>query len=345
MRLALLVAAAMILSACGSSRTAGSSSGVELVAISYAGSSQIPHRKFLADPFEATHPGVKIRLVPSESEDVVAQIKAAQGASPYDVIPMGEPRQITAIQEGWIEQTPRDQLPNLWDVYPQFVKACKDYGVPETFSLIGLAYNPDLVPEPKAWGDLWKTEYRGKLGLTTPASVLGFGFLVMVARTFGGNESNMNPAWSKLRELEPFVVAPNPTALAQLFERHEVAIAPLWNNDAAILASKGLKVKFAQPAPGAVVVVSCLDVIKSSANLGLARQYINDVVSAEYQSRAVQAPYFFGPTNKNVKMPANSGQYLPATPEDISRFTLLDWDAAALARPGAIERFNREFAR
>ena len=329
---------------CGSSGSGGTEK--EIVAISYAGDLQVPHKKFLAAPFEAAHQGVRVKLVPSESEDVVAQIKATRGVSPYDVIPLGEPRQITAIREDWIEQTPPEALPNLKDVHPQFIKACRGYGVPETYSLIGLAYNPDLVPEPKNWTDLWKGEYRGKIGITTPASNLGFAFLALVAKLHGGSESDFGPAWPKLKELEPFVVAPNPTALAQLFERGEIAIAPLWNNDAASLAGKGLKVKFAQPAPGMIMVVSCLDVIKNSAHLDLSRDYINRVASAEYQSQAVQPPWFFGPTNVNVKVPEASAGYLPATTEELFKVTMpMDWEAASQQRGQATALFNREFSR
>ena len=160
----------------------------ELVVVSYPGDAQIPYRKFLADPFEKNHPGTPVRLVPSESEDVVAQIKAARGVSPYDVITLGVPRQISAVQEGWVEQTPRADLPNLSHVYPQFISACKDTGIPETYSLIGIAYNPDNVSAPTSWADLWKPEYRGKLGMTTPASNLGFGVVVMTAKLAGGSE-------------------------------------------------------------------------------------------------------------------------------------------------------------
>ena len=46
---------------------------------------------------EKRHPGLKIRLVPSESQDIVAQIKAAQGYSPYDAMPNGEPPHLTGI--------------------------------------------------------------------------------------------------------------------------------------------------------------------------------------------------------------------------------------------------------
>jgi putative spermidine/putrescine transport system substrate-binding protein len=317
----------------------------ELVVVSYPGDAQIPYRKFLADPFEKKHVGTSVRLVPSESEDVVAQIKAARGSSPYDLITLGVPRQITAVQEGWVEQTPVADLPNLSRVYPQFISACKNTGVPETYSLIGIAYNPDKVPAPESWSDLWKPEYRGKLGMTTPASNLGFGLVVMTAKLAGGSEENLAPAWPKLKELGPFVVAPSPEALAQLFERGEVSIAPMWNNDAAILALHGMKLKFVQPKPGAIVVVSCMDVVKNSAQQKLARQFLNDEVSKEFQSHLAQAPWFFGPTNMDVSIPSGSAEYMPTTVEGLQHSVYFDWDKAVLQRAEATEEFDREFSR
>ena len=345
-RWATVAAAACALATAGCGLFGRSSSGNrELVAISYGGPTQVPHRRFLADPFEAAHGSVKVTLVASESEDVVAQIKAGGGASPYDVIPLGEPRQIMAIEEGWIERTPLDALPNLEAVHPHFREACRDHGVPETYSLMGLAYNPSRVPRPEAWADLWKPEFRGHVGLTTPASNLGFAFVVLTAKLFGGSEADVEPAWPQIRNLEPFVVASNPTALAQLFERNEIAVAPLWSNDAAVLASRGLNVRFVQPAPGALILVSCLDVIRATAHPELARDYINRAVSREYQAQAVQAPWFFGPTNRHVKIPSEAGDYLPASFEDVAKLMRLDWKVGTRVRGAVTARFNREFRR
>ncbi len=320
-------------------------SSSELVVVSYPGDAQIPYRKFLADPFEQKHSGTSVRLVPSESEDVVAQIKAARGYSPYDLITLGAPRQVSAVQEGWVEHTPTTDLPNLSRVYPQFISACKNTGVPETYSLIGIAYNPDKVPAPESWSDLWKPEYRGKLGMTTPASNLGFGLVIMTAKLAGGSEENLAPAWPKLKELGSFVVAPSPEALAQLFERGEVSIAPMWNNDAAILALHGMKLKFVQPKPGAIVVVSCMDVVKNSAQQQLARQFLNEEVSKEFQEHLAQAPWFFGPTNMDVSIPSASSAYMPTTVEGLEHQVYFDWDKAVLHRAEATEMFNREFSR
>jgi putative spermidine/putrescine transport system substrate-binding protein len=331
-----------LLSACRSNKSRQSS---ELVVVSYPGEAQIPYRKFLADPFEQKHPGLSVRLIPSESEDVVAQIKAARGASPYDVVTLGVPRQISAVDEGWVEQTPRADLPNLNGIDPQFIKACRDTGIPETYSLIGLAYNPEKVPAPQSWADLWKPEYKGKLGMTTPASNLGFGVVIMAAKLNDGSEDNLAPAWPKLRALGPFVVAPSPEALAQLFERGEVAIAPMWNNDAAILALHGLKLKFVQPAPGAIVVVSCMDVVKNSGQTKLARAFLNDEISQAFQAHLADAPWYFGPTNKNVSIPPGSSAYMPANAQELARSIFFDWQTAVKHRAEVTEQFDREFSR
>lgn len=340
---ALIVLSAML--ALVSCRSNNHGHASELVVVSYPGEAQIPYRRFLSDPFEKKHAGMSVRLVPSESEDVVAQIKAARGTSPYDVVTLGVPRQISAVEEGWVEQTPRADLPNLAEVYPQFIQACRDTGIPETYSLIGLAYNPDKVPAPQAWADLWNPIYKGKLGMTTPASNLGFGVVVMTAKLNGGSEDNLSPAWPKLRALGPFVVAPSPEALAQLFERGEVSIAPLWNNDAAILALHGLKLKFVQPAPGAIVVVSCMDVVKNSGQPQLARAFLNDEISQGFQRHLADAPWYFGPTNKNVSIPAGSSAYMPATAEQLQHSIFFDWVTAVKHRGEVTEQFDREFSR
>lgn len=332
-----------IVSGCKSHDAASGSK--ELVVISYPGDAQIPYRKFLADPFEKEHKGTSVRLVPSESEDVVAEIKAARGVSPYDVITLGVPRQITAVDDGWIEKTNSADLPNLKGVYPQFIQACRNTGVPETYSLIGIAYNPDKVSAPQSWADLWKPEYHGKLGMTTPASNLGFGVVIEAAKLAGGSEDNLDPAWAKLHALGPFVVAPSPESLAQLFERGEVSIAPMWNNDAAILALHGLKLKFVQPQPGAIVVVSCMDVIKNTAQPQLARAFINDEISTQFQSHLAQAPWFFGPTNMNVPVPASSAEYMPTNLDGLQHEMFLDWQKAVVHRAAVTETFAREFSR
>src|SRR3954471_19465192 len=75
----------------------------ELVIVSFAGALQEPHQ-WLARRMEARHPCLRTRLVPRKSQDIVAQIKAPQGCSPYDARPNGEPPHLIAQREGYIQK-------------------------------------------------------------------------------------------------------------------------------------------------------------------------------------------------------------------------------------------------
>ena len=321
----------------------------EIVMISYAGPSQEPHRFYLVEPFERAHPGMKVRLVPDEAGEYVARVQAAVAAgrpSPVDLAPNGEPPHLRLIGLGLLERTNTDLVPNLRNVHASFVEKSQGYGVPATYSLIGIAYNSKKVTKvPTSWKDLWDPAYRGKVGLTSVSSNLGLGFLVAAAKINGGDEANLEPAWQAIKQLQPFVIAPNPTALAQLFEREEIVIGPLWSTDAAVLASKGLPIKFVKPQPGAIAIISFLSIIKGSQNTQLAHELLNGVLSVEYQTKAAAKPYFFGPTNVKVAVPAEAAEYIPTTLSEVRRLQTVNWPVVVPMRVAIVERWNREFAR
>ena len=142
----------------------------ELVIITYPGKLSEPHR-WLADQMEARHPGLRIRLTPSDSQDIVAQIKASQGYSPYDAMPNDEPPHLIGIREGYIQRRADGALKDLRSVYPGLLDKSQGYGVPSTYSLIGIAYNADLVKEPpQTWADLWRPEFKGRVGIARSGS-------------------------------------------------------------------------------------------------------------------------------------------------------------------------------
>jgi putative spermidine/putrescine transport system substrate-binding protein len=321
----------------------------EIVMISYAGPSQEPHRFYLVEPFERARPGFKVRLVPDEAGEYVSRVQAAQAAgrpSPVDLAPNGEPPHLRLIGLGLLERTNTDLVPNLKHVHQAFIDKSQGYGVPATYSLIGIAYNSKKVTKaPTGWKDLWDPAYRGKVGLTSTSSNLGLGFLVAAAKVHGGDEANLDPAWQAIKQLQPFVIAPNPTALAQLFEREEIVIGPLWSTDAAVLASKGLPIKFVKPQPGAIAIVSFLSIIRGTQHLQLAHELLNGVLSVEYQTKAAAKPYFFGPTNVKVAVPADAADYVPTTFAEVRRLQTVNWPVVVPRRAAIVERWNREFAR
>jgi putative spermidine/putrescine transport system substrate-binding protein len=315
----------------------------ELVIVSFAGQLQEPHQ-WLARRMEARHPGLRIRLVPSEAQDIVAQIKASQGASPFDAMPNGEPPHITAQREGYIRRLDPATVPNAANVVPEFMAKSNGFGVPASYSLVGLAYNTRVVRrEPTSWQDLWHADYRGKVAIPRASSNLGLAVIAIIAKVFGGSEDNLAPAWERLAALRP-VVGRSPTALIQLLEREEIGIAPIWNNDAAGAAARGLPIRFAQPAPGPVSLLSFMSEITNTRHPALVHEWMNGILSPEYQQQAANAPYFFGPTVRGVAVPDAAKPYTPSTPDEVARLQSVDWEKIAPVRGRILEQFDRTFS-
>lgn len=315
----------------------------ELVIVTYPGRLSEPHR-WLGDQMERRHAGLRVRLVPSDSQDIVAQIKAGQGASPFDAMPNDEPPHITAMAEGYIARRRDANLRNLGNVFPELLAKSQGFGVPATYSLVGIAYNSQMVrTPPETWADLWRPEFRGKVGIARTSSNLGLATLAIAAKSFGGSETALEAGWEKLRELQP-KAARSPAILTQMLEREEIAIAPLWNNNTASAAEKGLPIRFQMPKPGAIAIISFMSAIARTRHPELVDEWLDGILSTEYQARAAGAPYFFGPTVRGVSVPEAARPYTPSTPAEVLALQTIDWNAIAPQRGGLVERFDRVFA-
>jgi spermidine/putrescine-binding protein len=296
----------------------------------------------LAQPFMDSHPGVTIELLGGISEDAIAQIKAAQGASPIDTMLLGEPRYLQAQREGWILPITEADIPNVAETYPNIQAHCAPEAVAWTVELIGLVYNPDLVPKPESWEDLWKPEYEGLVGMAAPSSNAGFLFLMMLAKTFGSGEADLDTVWARLDELQPFVVANNPETLSQLLENEEIGVAINWNTEAAVSIGKGFNVEFTMPAPGGIAQVGCYGVLKNTAYPELAKEYINNALALDFQQAMSEPPWFFAPVNKNVVLSEESAKILPSADQYPNLITI-DFNTALPLREGLTDQFIRDY--
>lgn len=316
---------------------------VTLVDFGYTGDIQTGlFGKYLAEPFMAANPGVTIELIGGVSGDAITQIKAAQGKSPIDTMLLGKPRFLEASRDGWLLPISGADMANIGDVYPNIQEQCSPGAVAWTVEVIGLVYNPEIVAKPENWSDLWKPEYKGKVGMVAPSSNAGFLFYEMIAKTFGTGEADLEAVWKKLDELKPFIVANNPETLSQLLENKEIGVAINWNTEAAVSIGKGFNVAFTMPAPGGIGQVGCYAVIKGSENPDLAKAYINEALSLGFQQRMSEAPYYFAPVNKNVVLTADAAKILPAA-SDYPKLITIDLKVALPLRQQLTDEFIRKY--
>ncbi|OYW57652.1 MAG: hypothetical protein B7Z30_11030 [Rhizobiales bacterium 12-68-15] len=165
----------------------------ELVAATFGGTWANVQKQILA-PYFTKRTGASVVQSPMLATEQIAKLTAAKGNQPpFDVAMLDEGPALEAIDAGLIAKYDPAKSPNFAALNPQFQGA---YGPAITMQAIGIAYNPKTVKTPPtSWEDLWKPEYKGRVGITSLASTLGLAFLLDINRLAGGTEANMEPGF------------------------------------------------------------------------------------------------------------------------------------------------------
>ena len=180
--------------------------GKTLVAATFPGTWNEAHRQILAPAFTKRAGGASVTQSIILGQDQVSRLMAAKGGKPpFDVAIFDSPQVLDAAKQGLIVEYLVAKSPNYKDLLPEFQDK---WGPRITMQVIGIGYNSKKIKTPpKSWDDLWKPEYKGRVGLTALNSQLGIAFLAELNRIKGGTLDNFVPAFKALRELLPNVGA------------------------------------------------------------------------------------------------------------------------------------------
>lgn len=314
-----------------------------LVFATFTGSWEQAHKAVLVPAFRKRTNNAQIVLDPMLSVDQMAKVRAAAANPPIDVMLHDPGPSLQAVQQGLVAPYPVERSQYFKDLIP----AAQDpMGPAGFFQVVGLTYNPETVKTPPtSWADLWRPEYKGRVGITNLASTLGTGFLVEIARMQGGNERNVEPGFRKLAELKPNLaaVAANPGALAALYQQGQIDISPGNFNAIQILKAQGVPVEFVAPKEGAIAFKTTMNITRNSPNAELAFQLIEAALSPEVQSALMEPPYLVVPTHSKVQMKGEIARVLAKDQAElIRRFVFQDWAAINEQRSAWIDRFNKD---
>ncbi|MEY2655643.1 MAG: hypothetical protein RLZZ524_2671 [Pseudomonadota bacterium] len=313
----------------------------KLVFATFTGSWEEAHRDVLVPAFRKS--GNEVLLDAMLSVDQIAKVTAARSNPPIDVMLHDPGPALTAIAQDLVEPFPVAQSKHYGELIPE---AQDPQGPAMFFQVVGLTYNPEKIKTPPtSWADLWKPEYKGRVGITNMNSTLGTGFMVELARMHGGSESNIEPAFKKIAELKPSLaaVAANPGALAALYQQGQIDISPGNFNAIQILKARGVPVEFVAPKEGAIAFKTSVHIVKNSPNKALAALLIDTALSPEVQTRLMQSPYLVVPTHGKVKMEGEIAKVLARDQAEMKKkFVFQDWKKINEQRAAWIDRFNKE---
>src|SRR6187399_1808716 len=261
-----------------------------LVFATFTGSWEEAHKAVLVPAFRKANADAAIVLDPMLSVDQIAKVTAARANPPIDVMLHDPGPALVAIGNDLTEPYPVDKSTYYKDL---IAEAQEPAGPAIFFQTVGLTYNPDKIKKPPtSWEDLWKPEFKGKVGITNLNSTLGTGFLVEIARMHGGSEANVDPGFKAIEALKPSIsaVASNPGQLATLFQQGQIDISPGNFNAIQIMKARGVPVEFVAPKEGAIAFKTTIHIVKNSPNRELAFKLIEASLTPEVQTTLMEPP-------------------------------------------------------
>jgi putative spermidine/putrescine transport system substrate-binding protein len=319
----------------------GAAAADPLVVATFPGTWNEAHRDVLA-PYFRKKTGADVTQTILLATDEVAKLEATRGKPPFDVAIMDEGPLLDAIKAGVLDKYPIDKSPNYKDLLPKFQDP---WGPKISLQVIGIGFNPKKIKtRPKSWNDLWNPAYKGRVGLTALNSTLGMAFMVDLARTRGGSDSNIEPAFKALKELLPNVgaISANLGAHAALFQQEQIDIAPYNFNFVQTLKEKGVDIDFATLDSGIPAWTTSLHLVKNAVQPDLAVQYIDAHLSPEVQQDMERSPYWVIPTNRKVPLKGEIVKQVAKSQDDLAKLNYFDWAKINEHRSEWIDRFNRD---
>jgi putative spermidine/putrescine transport system substrate-binding protein len=322
---------------------AARAAGAKLIVTSYGGPwEQFMRTEILPGFQEQFNTGVELAV--GLSKDWTASMySASPDRSPYDVVITNEIWAADHRRKGYYVPLPAAKVPNLKDAYP-LVRRPNDVGVLFIILPMGLAYRTDLVAQPPlSWKDLWKPEYKGKLGLYTITNTAGGLFLMLTSKVWSGNPKNSELAFQKIKELKPFRQTDFSGNMETLLTQGEIQIGVLDLPAVARLRHQGVKIAAVMPLEGLIMFEQDANVTKGSQNKEAAYAFINYLLSPAVQEKWVRK-FFASPGNKKVDVPADLRSDIPIFGNKMQTILQWDWDWFNDRKEDFIKRWNREIS-
>ncbi|PYE43051.1 putative spermidine/putrescine transport system substrate-binding protein [Rhizobium sp. PP-F2F-G20b] len=310
--------------------------GGTAIAATFPGNWEDGYRKALTPILEAE--GFGLTVAPAMAQDQLAKVMASPGNPPYDTLLMSPGQMATAIENDLIQKIDPSRLKNWAMLDPAFQG---EYGPTVTIEVNGIAYNPDMVPKPKGYRDLFENPaYQGKVSWTGFASNTAVMAYTEMAKIFGTGPNDMDAVFKLFKDhpeqLQGVVDSTNHQMT--LFQQGEIAVFMCSTGNVARLKSLGMNAQFVQPETGSPAAPVNIHLTKGAKNLDAAYAYMDAAISKAAQDILKMPPTEMFPTNKEVALTPGIEAYV--TRDQLSKMVYPDWAAINKNRAAWIRTFD-----
>lgn len=286
--------------------------------------------------------GINVTIAPALAQDQVAKMMASPGRPPYDALLVSPGQTAMLLEAGAIEEIDTSRLKN-WDLLIDSAKT--PYGPSVTIEVNGIAYNPEAVPTPRGYRDLFENPvYDGRVAWIGFGSNTATMAWVEIAKIYGGGPEDMTPMFELLAgHLDRIgAIATSGNAQMTMFQQGEIDVFMASTGNVARLRSLGLPCNFVHPETGSPAVPVTIHLAKGAPDPDAVYAYMDAAISAEAQGLLAAAPTGFVPTNREVPFTELIREFV--TPEQLAEVVFPDWAAINRHRAEWTTEFDRVVA-
>lgn len=342
-------AAALLLSSCAPGGTpapkpsasgagANALDGQKLIAQVFGAATGERFSDAVYGPFASAN-GVAVTQVPMHAEDALARMLSETSNPQIDLYQFTGGQERVAKQKGLTAKI--GDLAENEDI-PDDFKDPDGQWVASAVLPEGIVYRTDKITRPpRSYKDFMNPEYEGHVAFPTITNGWGMDFLVMLARTYGGGEKDIDPGFEALEKLAAHaIVFKAASEMQTLFSQADVWIMPYDLSNAWRTAQAGLPVAFVSPAEGSPANLVTQVIAKESNHLEAARAAVQYSLRPDAQAKIATDLRWF-PTNSKTKLPADVAKDIRVGADALKSLTQLDRTTMASNTAAWIDRFNR----
>ena len=271
-----------------------------LTVTAYGGEYRDIFIKTVIEPFEKKF-SCKVVYDESNGTDPYPRVRATRGSPGFDVV--GEttaPMLILGAKEKLFEPITEKEVPNIKYAFKKSATVIPPVGIVQTYQYLAMIWDTKTLEKPTSWLDYWQA--GAKYGEKVKGHVITHGpsnfpllayAMIMGARSKGGGETNMDPAFDLLKGLKPYIgtVAATSAQAVPYMENEQVWIMPFWSARAALYAARGLPFGYTVPKEGTIALANCAAVPIGAPNKKLAFEFLNFRLEPDIQKSFCEAYY------------------------------------------------------
>ncbi|MBU2695670.1 MULTISPECIES: extracellular solute-binding protein [Pimelobacter] len=341
-----VAAAPTLLAACGSdASTSPGSAGTGIpdgsgrtLSVSVWGGETERAFKETVEPVFRKLTGAKVQYDTGSGGERFNKLLAQIGSPTVDVFINSGENVYQANRQGLLTDIDTRRVPNAADI-ADWAKLFP-YGISYGLVAFGLT-RAKGVPALTSWGDLWRPELAGRLGLPGIGHTQMPMFLIMAAELNGGSATDIDPGLKALAKLDPAVLQYFWTEWADRAKGGEVDVVPEFNYSLLGANDAGVGFSFDFPQEKAIAADNTMAIVKGRPNEDLAHVFLDVAFDADVQT-AFCGEWLGSPANTKATIAPKVAGKVPLASEILDQVRFFDLGEIANKRAEWTERLNSE---